>query len=268
MICNIGRFFVLEGAELTEPKDYAIWEIPRSFKFLTLPTTLWLNTFSIQIHGDTKTHFINFIGLNTMSCNIMFYNSSPHFRLHLSHLTIMIKILTSHNFQPARLSLKYLVHHFIFSEKTCSHRYHYLSKARPKKDKLSNARVCNLFFKIFVGPRSILWGSLIAPIVAFVWSSPWVSKPGWFSCLNSHLHTVNLTFTSGATPAFPTNKDVHCTSLHSAGSPSRHPQCKQYRAGHDGLPTWAAVRFYLVLSVRLTYELVGFIQRLTKRNSH
>ena len=159
MICNIGRFFVLEGAELTEPKDYAIWEIPRSFKFLTLPTTLWLNTFSIQIHGDTKTHFINFIGLNTMSCNIMFYNSSLNFRLHLSHLTIMIKILTSHNFQPARLSLKYLVHHFIFSDKNLlSIGIIIFQKLEPKRTSCQTQECVTYFLKFLLDQGPFCWG--------------------------------------------------------------------------------------------------------------
>ena len=47
--------------------------------------------------------------------------------------------------------------------------------------------------------------------------------------------------TSGATPAFSTNKGVHCISVYAAGPPSRHPLCKQRIEGNGGLLTWAAV---------------------------
>ena len=46
------------------------------------------------------------------------------------------------------------------------------------------------------------------------------------------LRTVNLRVTFGATPAFTTNGGVHCISVCTADWPSRHPSCKQRRAGN------------------------------------
>ena len=66
-----------------------------------------------------------------------------------------------------------------------------------------------------------------------------------------HLHTYLLADgkPKGATPAFSTNRGVHCISMYTAGLPSGHPSCKQQRADNGGLLTWAAVRFDLVLPV-------------------
>ena len=36
------------------------------------------------------------------------------------------------------------------------------------------------------------------------------------------------------TPAFSTNRGVHCISKYTAGPPSGHPSCKQWRAGNSG----------------------------------
>ena len=44
-----------------------------------------------------------------------------------------------------------------------------------------------------------------------------------------------LRVTSGATPAFSTNRGVHCISMFTADSPSGHPSCKQRRAGNSRL---------------------------------
>ena len=60
------------------------------------------------------------------------------------------------------------------------------------------------------------------------------------------LHMVNLRITSGATAAFCTNMGVRCIQ-YTAGLPSRHPSCKQQRAGSRGLLTWGTVRFDLGL---------------------
>ena len=67
-----------------------------------------------------------------------------------------------------------------------------------------------LICKNFCWTKVHFVGPLIAPILDIVWLSPWVSKPGWFSCLHTCLHTVNLWVMSGATPAFSTNRSVHC----------------------------------------------------------
>ena len=101
-----------------------------------------------------------------------------------------------------------------------------------------------IFFLNFCWTKIHFVGSLITPISDFAWPSPWASKTGWFSRLHSHLlGTVNVRVISSASPAFSTSRGVHCTSMYTAGLPSRHPSCKQQRAGNGGLLTWTAVRF-------------------------
>ena len=75
---------------------------------------------------------------------------------------------------------------------------------------------CNgywIFFLIFKNVLKFLldqdrfrWAA-DCPILHFMWPSPWVLKPGFFSCLHTYLFAVNLRVTSSATP---TNKCVHC----------------------------------------------------------
>ena len=43
------------------------------------------------------------------------------------------------------------------------------------------------FFLKFCWTKVHFVGPLLAPILDFVWPSPGVSKPGWFSCLHTHL---------------------------------------------------------------------------------
>ena len=73
------------------------------------------------------------------------------------------------------------------------------------------------FSKIFVVHKSFLWGHWY-PCLDFWWRLPWVSKPGRFPCLHasSPVHNGFLRFTSGATPAFSTNRGVHCISMYTA----------------------------------------------------
>ena len=64
-------------------------------------------------------------------------------------------------------------------------------------------------------------GPLIAPILDFVWPSRVCqSQGGCLTCTHTCLHAVNLRVTSGATPAFSTNRGVHCISMYTAGPPS------------------------------------------------
>ena len=91
------------------------------------------------------------------------------------------------------------------------------------------------FFLIFVGPRSILWGHCLP----LFWTScdpphGFQSQGGSLTCTITCLCVVNLRVTSGATPAFSTNRGVHCISVYTAGPPSRHPSCKQGMAGNGG----------------------------------
>ena len=64
---------------------------------------------------------------------------------------------------------------------------------------------------------------LISSILDFVLPSAWVSKPGWFT--RSHTYMLacgGARVTSGATPAFSTNRGVHCISVYTAGPSSIH----------------------------------------------
>ena len=77
------------------------------------------------------------------------------------------------------------------------------------------------FFKIFVEPRSNLWGHWLT----LFWTScdpphGFQSQGGSLTCTLTCLHVVSLRVMSGATPAFSTNRSVHCTSVYTAGPPS------------------------------------------------
>ena len=47
-----------------------------------------------------------------------------------------------------------------------------------------------IFFSNFCWTKVHFVRPLIAPILVFVWPSPWVSKPGWFSCTAHSLTCV------------------------------------------------------------------------------
>ena len=70
------------------------------------------------------------------------------------------------------------------------------------------------FFFHFVGP-------LIAPILDFLWPSPWVSKPGWFFYLHSYLlaHGEPKGHIWCCICLFH-QLGVHCISVYTAASPS------------------------------------------------
>ena len=63
---------------------------------------------------------------------------------------------------------------------------------------------------------------LIAPVLDFVCPSSRVSEPEWISCQHSFLLACVPKVTSGATPAFSTNR-VHCISMYKAWQPSHLP---------------------------------------------
>ena len=76
------------------------------------------------------------------------------------------------------------------------------------------ARNCNPMF-LFCWTKVHFVGSLIAPVLDFVWPSPWVSKQGGsLACTLTCLHAVNLRATSGTTTALSTNRGVHCISVY------------------------------------------------------
>ena len=61
------------------------------------------------------------------------------------------------------------------------------------------------------------------------------SQGGSLACILTCLHVVNVRVTSGATPAFSTNRGEHYISSYTTDSPSRHPSNKQWRTGNGGL---------------------------------
>ena len=50
-------------------------------------------------------------------------------------------------------------------------------------------------------------------------------QSGYLACTLSCLHAVILKVTSGATPAFSTNRGVHCISVYMAWQPVTFPTC-------------------------------------------
>ena len=66
---------------------------------------------------------------------------------------------------------------------------------------------------------------LIAPVFDFVCPSSQVSNPEWISHLHSYLLEVIPKVTSGVTPAFFTNRGVHCMSVYTAWQASHFDPC-------------------------------------------
>ena len=67
----------------------------------------------------------------------------------------------------------------------------------------------SFFLKVFSLDQGPFVEPLIAPVLDFVCPSSWVSN---LSCLRG----VILKVTTGVTPAFSTNKGVHCISMYTA----------------------------------------------------
>ena len=73
------------------------------------------------------------------------------------------------------------------------------------------------FFKFFFGPRFILWSHwLLLFWTLRVLPHGFQIQSGYLTCTLSCLHAVILKVTSGATPAFSTNRGVHCISVYTA----------------------------------------------------
>ena len=75
-------------------------------------------------------------------------------------------------------------------------------------------------FLIFVGPISFLCGHWLP----LFWTScdppiGFQKQDGSLACMLTCLHVLNLRVMSGATPAFFTNRGVHCISMYTAGLP-------------------------------------------------
>ena len=88
----------------------------------------------------------------------------------------------------------------------------------------------NLFFCFFLnflsGARSILWSHwLLLFWTSCVLPHGFQIQSGYLACTLSCLHAVILKVTSGATPAFSTNRGVHCISTYMAWQPVTFPTC-------------------------------------------
>ena len=80
---------------------------------------------------------------------------------------------------------------------------------------------CIFFKKFFVGPRSSLWSHcLLLFWTSCVLPHRFQSRSGSLACTLSCLRAVIPKVTSGATPAFSTNRGVHCISVYTAWQPS------------------------------------------------
>ena len=99
----------------------------------------------------------------------------------------------------------------------------------------SDSKKLSFFFQFkFLLDQGPFCGATDRPYFGLhMWCPPWALKPEWFSCLLSYLCVVNLSVISGAAPPFSINAGVHCVSVCTAGSPSRHPSCQQNRGGWD-----------------------------------
>ena len=102
------------------------------------------------------------------------------------------------------------------------------------------------FLKMFCCAKVHFVVPLIAPILDFVWPLPWLLKPGWFSHLHAYLLACSepKRVMSCATPAFSTNRDVHCISVLTAGLSSGNLLGKQQIVDASS----AAVRFNVRIS--------------------
>ena len=82
------------------------------------------------------------------------------------------------------------------------------------------------FFNFLSGPRSILWSHwLLLFWTSCVLPHGFQIQSGYLACTLSCLHAVILKVTSGATPAFSTNRGVHCISMYTAWQPVMFPTC-------------------------------------------
>ena len=85
---------------------------------------------------------------------------------------------------------------------------------------------CFVFLKFLSGPRSILWSHwLLLFWTSCVLPHGFQIQSGYLACTLSYLHAVILKVTSGVTPAFSTNRGVHCISVYTAWQPVTFPTC-------------------------------------------
>ena len=78
------------------------------------------------------------------------------------------------------------------------------------------------FFKIFCLDQGPFCG---ATDCSCVLPHGFQIQSGYLACTLSCLHAVILKVTSGVTPAFSTNRGVHCISVYTAWQPVTFPTC-------------------------------------------
>ena len=82
------------------------------------------------------------------------------------------------------------------------------------------------FLNFLSGPRSILWSHwLLLFWTSCVLPHGFQIQSRYLACTLSCLHAVILKVTSGVTPAFSTNRGVHCISVYMAWRPVTFPTC-------------------------------------------
>ena len=87
-------------------------------------------------------------------------------------------------------------------------------------------RIYFFYLNFLSGPRSILWSHwLLLFWTSCVLPHGFQIQSGYLACTLSCLHAVILKVTSGVTPAFSTNRSVHCISMYMAWRPVTFPTC-------------------------------------------
>ena len=88
------------------------------------------------------------------------------------------------------------------------------------------------FLNFLSGPRSILWSHWLL----LFWTScalphGFQIQSGYLACTLSCLRAMILKVTTGVTPAFSTNRGVHCISMYRAWRPVAFPTCHVCNTG-------------------------------------
>ena len=120
------------------------------------------------------------------------------------------------------------------------------------------SRLATFFFLNFLfGPGSILWSHwLLLFWTSCVLPHGFQIQSGYLACTLSCLHAVILKVTTGVTPAFSTNRSVHCISVYTAWL----ARLLSHALGFEPPTQWWAAQWCVTKSDTLPTEL--FRQRL------
>ena len=114
------------------------------------------------------------------------------------------------------------------------------------------AMILFFFFKFLFGPRSILWSHwLLLFWTLCVLPHGLQIQSGYLACTLSCLHAVILKVTTGATPAFSTNRGVHCISMYMAWL----ARLLSHALGFEPPTQWWAAQWCMTKSDALPTEL-------------